>query len=258
MEEQLLEVPMPTGATLPDQTLTESVRLVGENCVATVPSSTAFGTECGDAMPSEDADPDDSGRSIRWMDSGVQGPETQVLYVQTPAVSSRGRDGFDSDAFAGSNAVFCRQAFDSIGGIQYGTPSEDAFTGNVVHTSGWDSVYFRKDFEGDAKDRIRFRPGLASAARACPGPEAISSVPAQDVFLRLGAVPVFGSIPALHNVAIAVCYLCTGDAPIYARGTKFLYSFLIVTFCRWVLNLLANIKLMQILVQYVICVATCT
>ncbi|CAI5718400.1 unnamed protein product [Hyaloperonospora brassicae] len=46
------------GATLPDQTLTERVRLVGENCVATVPSSTALGTECGDAMPSEDADPD--------------------------------------------------------------------------------------------------------------------------------------------------------------------------------------------------------
>ncbi|CAI5718347.1 unnamed protein product [Hyaloperonospora brassicae] len=84
---------------------------------------------------------------------------THVSYVQTPADSSRGRDGFDSGALAGSNAVFCRQAFDSIGGIQYGTPSEDAFTGNVVHTSGWDSVYFRKDFEGDAKDRIRLCGG---------------------------------------------------------------------------------------------------
>ena len=67
----------------------------------------------------------------------------------------RGRDGFDSAAFAGTNAVFRRLAFDSISGIQYGTQTDDAFTGNVVHTSGWDSVYFRKDFEDDAKDRIR-------------------------------------------------------------------------------------------------------
>ena len=41
----------------------------------------------------------------------------------------RGRDGFDSAAFAGTNAVFCREAFDSIGGIEYVTQTEDAFTG---------------------------------------------------------------------------------------------------------------------------------
>ncbi|CAI5724294.1 unnamed protein product [Hyaloperonospora brassicae] len=34
---------------------------------------------------------------------------------------SRGRDGFDSADFAGSNAVFRRQAFDSIGGSQTNT-----------------------------------------------------------------------------------------------------------------------------------------
>ena len=56
--------------------------------------------------------------------------------------------------FAGTNAVFCRQAFDSIGGIQYGPQTEDASTGNVLHTSGWDSVFFREDFEGDAKSRV--------------------------------------------------------------------------------------------------------
>ena len=66
----------------------------------------------------------------------------------------RGRDGFDSAAFAGANAVFCRLAYYSNGGIQYGTHTDDACTGNVVHTSGWDSVYFRKDFEDDAKDRV--------------------------------------------------------------------------------------------------------
>ncbi|CAI5713102.1 unnamed protein product [Hyaloperonospora brassicae] len=61
-----------------------------------------------------------SDRSVRWMDSGVKVPETQVSYMQTPADFSRGRDGFDPASFAGTNAVFCRQAFDSIGGFQYG------------------------------------------------------------------------------------------------------------------------------------------
>ena len=58
------------GATFPFQTLTERVRLVGENCFATVSSGTAFCTDCGDAMPSEDADPD-----------------VRILQAQTPSVT---------------------------------------------------------------------------------------------------------------------------------------------------------------------------
>nr|AEC45570.1 cellulose synthase 3 [Pseudoperonospora cubensis]QLB37643.1 cellulose synthase 3 [Pseudoperonospora humuli] len=185
-----------------------------------------------------------------------------------------GRDGFDSAAFAGTNAVFRRQAFDSIGGIQYGTQTEDAYTGNILHTSGWDSVYFRKDFEGDAKDRIRLCEGAVPETVAAamgqkkrwakgavqillmknesevdpdwrpprvpaPDPKPSLAFPRKMFFYDSVLYP-FGSIPALCYVSIAVYYLCTGDAPIYARGTKFLYSFLPVTFCRWVLNLLAN------------------
>ena len=42
-------------------------------------------------------------------------------------------------------------------------------------------------------------------------------------------------------MAIAVSYLCTCDAPINARRTKILYSFLlVVAFYRWVLHLLDN------------------
>ncbi|RLN47215.1 hypothetical protein BBJ29_004685 [Phytophthora kernoviae] len=185
-----------------------------------------------------------------------------------------GRDGFDSAAFAGTNAVFRRQAFDSVGGIQYGTQTEDAYTGNVLHTSGWDSVYFRKDFEGDPKDRIRLCEGavpetvaaaMGQKKRWAKGAVQIllmknesevdpdwrpPRVPAPDpkpslvfprkMFFYDSVLYPFGSIPALCYVSIAVYYLCTGDAPIYAQGTKFLYSFLPVTFCRWVLNLLAN------------------
>lgn len=185
-----------------------------------------------------------------------------------------GRDGFDSAAFAGTNAVFRRQAFDSIGGIQYGTQTEDAYTGNVLHTSGWDSVYFRKDFEGDAKDRIRLCEGsipetvaasMGQRKRWAKGAVQIllmknesevdpdwrpPRVPAPDpkpsltfprkMFFWDSVFYPFGSLPALCYVVIAVYYLNTGDAPIYAKGTKFMYAFLPVMVIKWMLNLLAN------------------
>lgn len=185
-----------------------------------------------------------------------------------------GRDGFDSAAFAGTNAVFRRQAFDSIGGIQYGTQTEDAFTGNILHSAGWDSVYFRKDFEGDAKDRIRLCEGAVPETVAAsmgqrkrwakgavqillmknesevdpdwrpprvpaPDPKPSLAFPRKMFFYDSVLYP-FGSIPALCYVTIAIYYLCTGDAPIYAKGTQFLYSFLPLMMVRWLLNLLAN------------------
>ena len=185
-----------------------------------------------------------------------------------------GRDGFDSAAFAGTNAVFRRQAFDSIGGIQYGTQTEDAFTGNILHTAGWDSVYFRKDFEGDAKDRIRLCEGaipetvaasLGQRKRWAMGAVQIllmkgdsevdpdwrpPRVPAPDpkpslnfprkMFFYDSVFYPFGSIPALCYVTIAIYYLVTGDAPIYTQGNLLLYTFLPVMLARWMLNLLAN------------------
>ncbi|KAF0690345.1 Aste57867_18276 [Aphanomyces stellatus] len=185
-----------------------------------------------------------------------------------------GRDGFDSAAFAGTNAVFRRQAFDSIGGIQYGTQTEDAFTGNILHTAGWDSVYFRKDFEGDAKDRIRLCEGaipetvaasLGQRKRwamgavqillmkgdsevdpdwrpprvAAPDPKPALNFPRKLFFYDSVLYP-FGSIPALCYVFIAIYYLNTGEAPIYTQGNLLLYTFLPVMLARWMLNLLAN------------------
>ncbi|KAF1782816.1 Nucleotide-diphospho-sugar transferase [Phytophthora cactorum] len=167
-----------------------------------------------------------------------------------------GRDGFDSAAFAGTNAVFRRQAFDSIGGICYGTQTEDAYTGNVLHTSGWDSVYFRKDFEGDAKDRIRLCEGaVPETVAAAMGQKKRWAKGAVQILLmknesevdpdwRPPRVPAPDPKPSLAFPRKMFFYDSVlypfGDAPIYARGTKFLYSFLPVTFCRWVLNLLAN------------------
>lgn len=185
-----------------------------------------------------------------------------------------GRDGFDSAAFAGTNAVFRRQAFDSIGGIQYGTQTEDAFTGNILHTAGWDSVYFRKDFEGEPKDRIRLCEGAIPETVAAsmgqkkrwakgavqillmknesevdpdwrpprvpaPDPKPSLAFPRKMFFMDSVLYP-FGSIPALCYVTIAVYYLCTGDSPFYAQGLTFIYSFLPLMLARWLLNLLAN------------------
>ena len=160
----------------------------------------------------------------------------------------RGRDGIDSAAFAGSNAVLCCRAFDSIGGIQYGAQTEDAFTGNVLHISGWDSVFFRTDFEGDAKDRSQMCEGavpetvaaaMGQKKRWAKGGEHIllikherevdsdwrpPRVPASDpkpsltiprkMFVYDSVLYPFGSIPAQRYVTNAVYCLCTGDAPI--------------------------------------------
>jgi len=185
-----------------------------------------------------------------------------------------GRDGFDSAAFAGTNAVFRRQAFDHIGGIQYGTQTEDAYTGNVLHTSGWDSIYFRKDFEGAKEDRIRLCVGavpdtvaasLGQRKRWAKGavqillmkdesevdpdwkPPRVEGPPrkkqydfARKIFLYDSILYPFGSIPAMMYMIIAIYYLATGQAPIYTKGLLLLYTFLPVTSLRWLLTLLAN------------------
>jgi cellulose synthase/poly-beta-1,6-N-acetylglucosamine synthase-like glycosyltransferase len=71
----------------------------------------------------------------------------------------QGMDGYDSAMFVGTNCIWRREALDSIGGIQYGTISEDFWTGHHAHWLGWDSAYFRKDLQGDAEHRFRLSEG---------------------------------------------------------------------------------------------------
>ena len=52
-----------------------------------------------------------------------------------------------------------REGLDSIGGIQYGTLTEDCYTGKRLVSMGWKALYFRKDFEGEAHERIRLAEG---------------------------------------------------------------------------------------------------
>ena len=50
---------------------------------------------------------------------------------------------------------FRGEALDSIGGLQYGTVSEDFWTGHHAHWLGWKSAYLRKDTYGDINERFR-------------------------------------------------------------------------------------------------------
>ncbi len=47
-----------------------------------------------------------------------------------------GQDGYECASFAGTNALFRREALDSVGGIQYGSLTEDAFTGLMLTKLG--------------------------------------------------------------------------------------------------------------------------
>ena len=53
----------------------------------------------------------------------------------------KGRDGFDACAFAGTNAVFRAGAIKAIGGFPYGSVTEDAYCGRLLHIKGYTSVY---------------------------------------------------------------------------------------------------------------------
>jgi cellulose synthase (UDP-forming) len=75
-------------------------------------------------------------------------------------------DAYDSAMFVGTNVVWRREALDSVGGIQYGTISEDFWTGHMAHWLGWDSAYMRKDRQGRPEDRFHLAEGAAPDSAA--------------------------------------------------------------------------------------------
>jgi len=68
-------------------------------------------------------------------------------------------DGFDSCSFVGTNAVWRRRALDSVGGLQYGTVSEDTWTSQHAFKLGWKSAYLSKEHFGMPEERIRLAEG---------------------------------------------------------------------------------------------------
>ena len=169
-----------------------------------------------------------------------------------------GMDGYEMASFAGTNAMFRRQALDSVNGIQYGSLTEDAFTGKMMVDRGWKGLYFRKDLEGEIEERIRLAEGavpesvaasLAQRKRWAKGnfqiflgnkrelidPEwlrPVVEVPKKRkvnrfmkwvIFMNLTIYPI-GSIPALFFFYIIGYFLYSGLAPIYTSGLRLLVA----------------------------------
>ncbi|CAI5727094.1 unnamed protein product [Hyaloperonospora brassicae] len=159
-----------------------------------------------------------------------------------------GRYGFDPAAFVGTNAVFRRRAFDSIGGSQHGASdakdSSRLCEGAVPETRATGINWKKRWTKGAVQillmqNESEVGPDWRPPRVPVPDPKPSLAFP-RNMFFYDSVLWTKCSVPALCYVAIAVYYLCIGDAPIYARGTNILYSFLPVPFCRWVLNLLAN------------------
>ena len=53
----------------------------------------------------------------------------------------KGRDGYNSCAFAGTNATFRAGAVFKVGGFPYGSVTEDALCGRKIHEEGYISIY---------------------------------------------------------------------------------------------------------------------
>ncbi|KAH7489060.1 Cellulose synthase catalytic subunit A [UDP-forming] [Phytophthora ramorum] len=164
-------------------------------------------------------------------------------------------DGYDCASFAGTNAIFRREALDSVCGIQYGSLTEDAYTGKMMVDKGWKGYYFRKDLEGEEADRIRLAEGavpesvaaaLAQRKRWAKGnfqiflrnkkslvdpewtPPQVELPPKRKInkfmrwifFMNLTVYPI-GSFPAIFFY-ITGYFLYTGQAPIYTSGLRLL------------------------------------
>lgn len=185
-----------------------------------------------------------------------------------------GMDGYECASFAGTNAIFRREALDSVCGIQYGSLTEDAFTGKMMIDKGWKGFYFRKDLEGEEGDRIRLAEGavpesvaaaLAQRKRWAKGnfqiylrkkkslvdpewaPPKVELPPSRKInkfmrwvfFMNLTVYPL-GSFPALFFFYVTGYFLYTGNAPIYTSGLRLLMALVPKIVAQSILSALSN------------------
>ncbi|KAG9403495.1 hypothetical protein AC1031_006136 [Aphanomyces cochlioides] len=186
-----------------------------------------------------------------------------------------GQDGYECASFAGTNAIFRREALDSIGGIQYGSLTEDCYTGQQLCAMGWKGLYFRKDFEGEPSERIRLAEGLipdnvasslAQRKRWAKGnfqimlmnkkknyfdpewqrPEcAVPPKPKRGGFMRKvfyinSTIYPVGSLCAVLFYYVTLYFLYTGYAPIFFSGLNLLYALVPKLLIQGALSALSN------------------
>eukprot|EP01102_Stenamoeba_stenopodia_P017871 TRINITY_DN6472_c0_g2_i2.p1 TRINITY_DN6472_c0_g2~~TRINITY_DN6472_c0_g2_i2.p1 ORF type:complete len:643 (-),score=202.23 TRINITY_DN6472_c0_g2_i2:195-2123(-) len=79
-----------------------------------------------------------------------------------------GRDGQGGTPFVGTNAIFSRKALEDIGGIVYGSVTEDMYTSMKLHAKGYTSAYHNEflahglapeDLPSTCKQRLRWAKG---------------------------------------------------------------------------------------------------
>lgn len=185
-----------------------------------------------------------------------------------------GMDGYECASFAGTNAIFRREALDSVYGIQYGSLTEDAFTGLMMLDKGWKGLYFRKDLEGEENERIRLAEGAVpetvSAALAqrkrwakgnfqvflrkkrsmidpewvppqveLPPPRKFNRFMRWVFFMNLTVYPI-GSFPALFCFYVTAYFLYSGNAPVYTSGLRLLVALIPKFLMQSVLSALSN------------------
>eukprot|EP01094_Clydonella_sp_ATCC50884_P008790 TRINITY_DN18344_c0_g1_i1.p1 TRINITY_DN18344_c0_g1~~TRINITY_DN18344_c0_g1_i1.p1 ORF type:complete len:543 (-),score=222.60 TRINITY_DN18344_c0_g1_i1:765-2255(-) len=77
---------------------------------------------------------------FKWETTGpedILGGRNSIFF----AAIQHGRDGFESCAFAGTNAVFRIGALKSVQGLPYESLTEDALLGQNLHAAGYSSIY---------------------------------------------------------------------------------------------------------------------
>lgn len=185
-----------------------------------------------------------------------------------------GQDGYECASFAGTNAIFRRQALDSVCGIQYGSLTEDAYTGQMLNALGWKALYFRKDFEGEVSERIRLAEGLipdnvagslAQRKRWAKGNFQIFLRKSKDlvdpewkrpgftvpkngkknkfmrkIFYWNNTIYPIGSFSAILFYYITLYFLYTGYAPIFLGGLKLLIGLVPKLLIQGALSALSN------------------
>jgi len=178
----------------------------------------------------------------------------------------RGRDGYNSCSFAGTNAIFRRKALIEVGGLAYYSVTEDALTGIKLHQKAWDSIYLNEELcIGQAPDTVasamqqikRWVKGAVEislrnihACGLCPINQDLVEISNADIHknynfarwifhLDLVLYP-WSSISPLIYIFVATFMLWTNYSPLEIVGYSFAYTFIPYQTLRILATVVAN------------------
>eukprot|EP00619_Florenciella_sp_RCC1007_P004113 CAMPEP_0205930774 /NCGR_PEP_ID=MMETSP1325-20131115/26081_1 /ASSEMBLY_ACC=CAM_ASM_000708 /TAXON_ID=236786 /ORGANISM="Florenciella sp., Strain RCC1007" /LENGTH=446 /DNA_ID=CAMNT_0053300211 /DNA_START=70 /DNA_END=1410 /DNA_ORIENTATION=- len=106
-----------------------------------------------------------------------------------------GYDGYGTASMMSTNALIRRAALDSVGGMQYGSFNEGALTGQRMISEGWDSAYFRKDWDGDVRDPEARFPLVVGLV-----PESVAATMKYRKRVAQGASEIMLQLPLTHGL----------------------------------------------------------